>query len=236
MHTKNILSWLLLLFGEALIITAFILFGGNTPANILVMNIGVSSLVYALFFCNFRAPWINLQDKTQKQIGALGISWLTTWVYALMAIGFMLIANLAYEFAFIIQLIVHSALLFFLGLWSLLSQYAADKAALLYYEQTDHKRDLVNMKKAMKALKDTIDNTADLPESFVQKVQALEERLRFIAPSENAEAHDLERSFVQTIVAIYLALPDYSLNKEQIESDLKKCERLYQNRKNIYSN
>jgi hypothetical protein len=234
MDTKNILSWLLLLFGEAIIIAAFILFGGNTPDNILVMNIVVSSLVYGLFFYNFRAPWIDLQDKSQKETGAIGISWFAVWFYAIAAVGVMLAANLAYELSFTVQLLIHCGLLFFLVLWLLLSRHSAGKVAEIYHEQTANRNGILAMRKAMLALKDKISDTAGLPDNFVQKVNSLEENLRFISPTENNEAHDLENSFVKTIESIRFALQNYSLNAEQIESNLKKCERLYQNRKNIY--
>jgi hypothetical protein len=236
MNTKNILSWLLLLFGEAIIIVAFIFFRGNTPDNILVLNIAVSSLVYGLFFCNFRAPWIDLKDKTQKQIGAIGISWFAMWFYAITSIGFMLVANLATEITFVTQLIVHCVLLFSLLLSMLLSRHSADKVAEVYHEQTVNRNGILEMKKVIIDLKNKISETANLPENFVQKVNSLEESLRFISPTENAEAHELENSFVKTIESIRYALQDYSLNAEQIENNLKKCERLYQNRKNIYSN
>ena len=236
MSAKNILSWLLLLFGEAIIIAAFILFRGSMPNNILVLNIVVCSLIYGLLFCNFCAPWIDLKDKTQKQIGAMGISWFAVWLYAITAIGFMFVANFAYELTFTVQLIVHCGLLFFLLLWMLLSRHSANKVAEVYHEQTTNRNGILEMKKAMLALKDKISDSENLPDSFVQKVNSLEESLRFISPTENTEAHDLENSFVKTIESIRFALQDYSLNAEQIENSLKKCERIYNNRKNIYSN
>lgn len=236
MRAKNILSWLLLLFGEAIIIAAFVLFRGNTPDNILVLNIVASSLVYGLFFYKFRAPWIDLKDKTQKQIGAIGISWFAIWFYAIVAIGFMLVANLAFELAFTTQLLLHCGLLFFLFLWLLFSHHSADKVGEVYLEQMANRNGILEMKKALLALKDKISETADLPNNFVQKVNSLEENLRFISPTENSEAHELENSFVKTIESIRFALQDYSLNTEQIENNLKKCERIYQNRKNLYSN
>jgi hypothetical protein len=235
MSTKNILSWLLLLFGEAIIIAAFVLFRGSMPDNILVLNIAVSSLVYWLFFCNFRAPWIDMQDKTQKQVGAIGISWFATWSYAVAAIGFMLAANLKYDLSFTFQLIVHCGLLFFLFLWFLLSQHSADKVAEVYHEQTAQRSGILEMKRAMRNLKDKINDTAGLPESFVKKVTTLEESLRFISPSNSNEAYDLERQFVNIINDISYAISDFSMNESAIESSLKKVERIYQNRRNIYS-
>lgn len=236
MSTKKILSWLLLLFGEAIIIAAFILFRGSSPYNIFVLNIVASSFAYGLFISNFRTPWIDLKDKTQKQVGALGISWMATEVYAIVSVGFMLIANLAYELAFATQLLVHCGLLFFLFLWLLFTRHSAEKVAEVYHEQTSNRNGILEMKKAMIVLKDKISETTDLPISFVQKVNLLEESLRFISPTENSEAHELEKTFVKTIESIRFALQDYSLNAEQIDNNLKKCERIYQNRKNIHSN
>jgi hypothetical protein len=232
---KAIFSWLLLLFGETIIITAFILFRGNTPNDIFILNIVVSSLIYMLFFCTYRAPWIDLSDETQQQVGALGINWFTTWLYAVFAIAAMLLANLQLQLGFTIQLIIHCILLFIL-LWGLLfGQHSADKVKEVYEEQKANRSGIIEMKKAVDRLKDRINETAELPDdNFIQRINTLEENLRFISPSKNSEAHKLEDSFVETVDAIRLALTGDSFNTEQIESNLKTCERLYQKRKQVY--
>ena len=236
MNTQKILSWLLLLFGEAMIVTAFILFRGNTPDNILVLNIVVSSLIYSLFFFNYGTSWINLKDKSQKQVGALGISWLTTWIYAILATATMLMANVVLEIVFTTQLIVHGGLLFFLLMWLLLSRHSAEKVQNVYYQETFNRNGVVAMKFAMHSLKDKINSLSDLPERFVQRIDVLEENLRFVSPSNNSEACNLERSFVEVVNEIRSAIFDFSMNEEQIENNLKKLERIYQSRKDIYSN
>jgi len=235
MNTKNILSWLLLLFGEAIIIAAFVLFRGETPTNIFVLNIVVSSLVYGLFFCNFRAPWIDLQDKTQKQIGKLGISWLATWLYAIFAIGIIVTGYFVPELTFTIQLIIHAVLLFFFFMWMLLARHSSDKVAEVYQQETQQRSKINEMKIAMRNLKDKISDTANLPESFTNRINSLEEGLRFISPSNNDEAYSLENQFSKTVSDISYAISNFSMNEEAIESNLKKLERIYQNRKNIYS-
>jgi hypothetical protein len=235
MNTKNVFSWLLLLFGEAIIITAFIFFRGEIPTNILVLNIVAGSLVYGLFFCNFRAPWIDLEDKSQKQIGMLGISWLATWFYAIAAVGFMLVANLPYSLAFPTQLIVHCILLFFLFMWLLLSRHSGEKVQKIFVQETQNRSGINEMKSAMRQLKDKMNDTAGLPENFTNRIHSLEEGLRFISPSNSEEAHSLENSFSKTVSDISFAISNFQMNEEAIESNLKKLERIYQNRKNIYS-
>ena len=233
MSTKSILSWLLLLFGEAILITAFILFRGNTPNEILVLNMVVSTIVYVLLFLNFRAPWIDLKDKSQKQVGAIGISWFVAWSYAIAAVAVMLLAS---ELSFNIQLIIHCVLLFFLLLGIFLVHHASDKVKEVYQIETTNRNPIVEMKKAMQNLKDKISETADLPDAFIQRINALEEGLRFISPTENSEAEEMERAFIQITNELRFAISDFSMNEEQITNNLKKLERTYQNRKNIYSN
>jgi hypothetical protein len=148
---RNVLSWLLLLFGEVIIITAFVLFRGNLTDPILVMNIVVSSVIYGLFFLNFRAPWIDLKDKSQQRVGALGISWFSVWLYAFLAIATMVVANIFYILDFNIQLIIHCGLLFFLLLGLLLSQHAADQVKAVYDQEQSE--DAKSYRKRIEALK-----------------------------------------------------------------------------------
>jgi hypothetical protein len=148
----------------------------------------------------------------------------------------MLAANLKYDLSFTFQLIVHCGLLFFLFLWFLLSQHSADKVAEVYHEQTAQRSGILEMKRAMRNLKDKINDTAGLPESFVKQVTALEGNLRFISPTNSNEAYDLERQFVNIINDISYAISDFSMNESAIESNLKKVERIYNNRKSVYSN
>jgi hypothetical protein len=88
----------------------------------------------------------------------------------------------------------------------------------------------------MVSLKDKINDTPELPDYFVKRVNTLEEGLRFLSPTDNSEAYELENEIVGAFNAIRIALNDYAMNKEQIDRNLNKCDRLYQNRKNVYSN
>jgi len=233
---KKILSWLLLLFGEAIIIAAFILFRGEMPTNILVLNITVSSILYGLFFFTYRIPWINTEEKSQKQIGSLGISWLATWIYALFAIGVIVVGYFLPELTFKIQLVIHCGLLFLLLMWLLLAQRSADKVQEVFQQQTQNRSGINEMKTAMQSLKDKINVTDGLPEYFTKQIDMIEENLRFISPADNSEAYGLENSFVEIVNEINFAVTDFSMNEERIENNIKKLERIYQNRKNIYSN
>jgi hypothetical protein len=205
------------------------------PENILVLNIVVSSLVYGLFVFNYCAPWIDLEDKSQEQVGSLGIKWFVIWFYAVLAVSTMLVVNLELKLNFTVQLIIHCVLLFFLLLGLLGSRHAADKVRKVFEVETKNRNGVNEMKTAMRQLKDKMNDIRELPENFVKRINTLEENLRFISPSNNSEAYDLERSFVKIVTDIQFAISNFSMNEEQIESHLKKLGRVYQNRKDIYS-
>ena len=236
MNTKKLISLLLFLFGEAIIIASFILFGKNTPSNILILNIIISSLVFGLFFFGYSAPWIDLKDKTQKQVGSLGVSWLFIWLYFFLAAGLLIAGYFVPELTFKVQLVFHCALLFLF----LLGQYAASRSAAKVaevYEQETKNRDGINdMKAAMRQLKNKMAELNGLPEWFTQRVDAFDEGVRFLSPTNSKEACELEKSFVEIVNGLLFAITDFSMNEAQIESTLKKLDRLFQNRKNIYSN
>jgi len=231
---KKLLSWLLLLFGEALIIAAFIVFRGETADNIFILNIIVSSVIYASFFVDILVPWVDFNDKSQKQIGSLGLRWFFVFFYALFAIATMICSGI-YNLPFATQLIIHG-ILFFLFLLGLLSAiHSRDKVEQVYEKETENRSRIIEMKDAMRNLKDRMNHIDGLPGAFKRKIDTLEEDLRFISPSNNREAHELETSFVRIINDIGFAVSDFSMNQEKIEGDLKNLERIYQNRKNIYS-
>jgi hypothetical protein len=236
MDAKKILSWLALLGGEAIIIAAFILFRGSLTDNILILNIVVSSLIYGLFFVDVLVPWINPGDKSQKKVGSLGLRWFFTWLYAILAIAVMIAGNRAYEWSFNLQLIIHCALVFLLILGFVASFTSSDKVREIYRQETFHRNGITEMKNAMRGLKDKMNDSSDLPESFTGRIQTLEENLRFISPANNNDAYELERQFANTINDIAFAISNFLMNEEAIESNLKKAEKIYQNRKSIYSN
>lgn len=236
MDTKKILSYIALLGGEAIIIAAFILFRGNLSDNILVLNIVVSSIIYGLFFVDILVPWINLGDKSQKKIGSLGVRWFFTWFYAITAIAVIILGNSVYEWRFSLQIIIHCSLIFLFLLGLIAALHSSDKVEEVYQQETFNRNGINEMKNSMRSLKDKMNDFPNLPENFINRINALEEDLRFISPANNQETSDMEHSFTKTISDISFAIPNFSMNEEAIESNLKKLERIYQNRKSIYSN
>lgn len=235
MKTKQVLSWFSLVLGEALIITTFILFRGDSSDNILALNIIVSTIIYGLFFIDILIPWIDFSDKSEKKIGALGIRWLTTWLYTIAAIAAMIIGNVTLDLVLSTQIIIHGILIFFLLLGFVATINSSDRVEKVYLQEMMNRNGINEMKSAIRSLKDKMNNSTELPEYFVNRINTLEENIRFISPSDNPEAFNLEQSLIETLSDISLSISHFSMNEESIENRLRRCEQLYQNRKNIYS-
>ncbi len=236
METKKILSWISLLLGEVLIIIGFILFGEHLGRNTLILNIIIASIIYSLFFSDILFSWINLGDKSQRKIGTIGVRWIFTWLYTLLAIATMVVCNLLLNLSFPVQLFVHGILIFLLLLGFIAVISVSNKTKEVFTQENTNRNGVIEMKKAITNLKNRMNDLSGLPEYFSNKIDTLEDDIRYLSPSNNLEAHELESSFTNTIRDIYIAIENFSMNEELINNNLKKCERIFQNRKQIHSN
>ena len=236
METKKILSWISLLLGEVLIIIGFILFGEHLGRNTLILNIIIASIIYSLFFSDILFSWINLGDKSQRKIGTIGVRWIFTWLYTLLAIATMVVCNLLLNLSFPVQLFVHGILIFFLLLAFIAVISVSNKTKEVFTQENTNRNGITEMKKAITNLKNRMNDLAGLPEYFSNRIETLEDNVRYLSPSNNLEAHELESSFTNTIRDIHIAIDNFSMNEELINNNLKKCERIFHNRKQIHSN
>ncbi len=227
---------LALLLGEAIIISAFILFRRDLPNNILALNIIVTSIIYCLFFIDIISPWIDLNDKASTKVGQLGVRWFFTWVYTILSILVMIISNVSYDLIFSTQLLIQGSVFFLLLLGVILGIQTSEKIKEVFIQESVNQNGIIEMKESIKMLKDRMIDFTDLPEYFITKINAFEENVRFISPVNSEEACELEKSFSETIHEISYAISNYSLNESAIKNNLLKCDRIYQKRKQLLFN
>jgi hypothetical protein len=235
MNTKKILSWIALLLGEAIIIAAFLLFRGNMSDNILVLNIIVTNIIYGLFFIDILVPFVDFDDKSQKEIGSLGVRWFFTGLYVIAAIVVMILANVAYVWILSLQIIIHGVLFFMLLLGFIVAFHSSEKVEEVYGKETVNRSGINEMKIAMRNLKDKMNGSPDLPVYFITQINILEENIRFISPTNTQEGQELERMFAKTANEIAYAVSNFSMNEEAIKINIKKLEITIHNRKQVYS-
>ncbi len=235
MKPNRILSLLATLLGAGLIVAAFVHWRGETPTDILVLNIVVSVLVYALFFVLVLVPWIDWNNKSHKQVGSLGVRWVATWMYAIGVIATIVVCNMVSDVSFFTQLIIQGILLLLviLGFAGLLN--ASDSVEEVYQKEKVERQGLQLMREAMSGLKDKATLSSTCPNHITDRINELEESLRYLSPSNSPETPLLEEEFVDTISAVNSMLSRPEMYDEQIVAGLTKAEQLYRKRKSIYS-
>lgn len=236
MNKKTIFSLLIAIIGEILLIICFLQFGKKFPSDILILNIVVSTIIYFLVFVDLLFPWINLKDKTQKQIGSIGLKWFFSSFYMILAIGSMVYFNQVKPLEFTNQLIVHSVLFFLLLLGLLMSFSSGEKVKEIYIEEKQNRDRIDEMKRATKGLQIQLDNAHTVPVEIINRIKELQENLRYLSPSNSSDAYALEDRFLDQIKSLSNCFLEDPINMEEVTGNIKNCERTYQERKNAYSN
>ncbi len=235
MNVKKILSTLIAVLGEILIIFCFLCFGRNLQERVLVLNIVVSTFIYALVFIDALLPFINLKDKTQKQIGSIGSKWFFSFFYAILAIGAMVFLNAKTPAPFTNQLIVHGVLMLLLLFGFFFTITSSEKTEEVYFEENQNRDGIVEMKKAIKEIQLKLALMDNVPKETLNRINDLQENLRYLSPGNSNEAFALESEFVYEMKNLANCFLTSPFDIEAIINKLKKCELIYGERKNIYS-
>ncbi|MDE5690391.1 MAG: hypothetical protein K2I38_06860 [Duncaniella sp.] len=228
------LTWTLFLLGEAILIAGFCLFGHRLPDNVYYLDLIISSVIYILLFLNFARPMVRLDDESGSDVGSLGISWTFTGWYAVLSVICM-IAMPYCDLEFKYQLIAQAILLFFLLMGIIFSRESGSKVAEVYHREKSMTDGMDNVRRQMRAVLDTLAETRNVPAPVRQRIDRINESLRYISPSDNPEAEGLETLMAESLADINRALADVELNRSLIDSRLSRTERCCENRKKLFS-
>lgn len=235
MKIKNRLSVLLIILGEALLIISFLRFGKELQKEILTLNIIISSVIYLLVFADILFPWVNLKDKTQKQIGLIGVRWFFTAIYVLLSIAAMVLFNKVLEIELMDQVIIQSILFFLLLLGLYFSFSVAHKTHELYEKEKDILTSIEKMRTAINSQRLRAESNEMISSEVHNIIVDLQDNLRYLSPSNLESAHMLEQQFVEETLSLNDLLVDKEPNNERIKNKLKKCNQIFVERKKINS-
>lgn len=230
MSAKKIYSTLALLLGYAIIITCFILFGDSLENNVKILDVVVSCLVYSQVAVFFVFPLINLKKPANKEVGMLGIYLVTFKIYSILAVAWMIIGA-AYDIEFKYQLIGHLALLFILLVGRTATARSGEKVEELYNKEhklTDAKKSLL---REMDNFMDDIATVNDLSPTVRQRLESIQESLRYLSPSSDSEAQDCDNQIVQLLGDLRVMMRNISMNSDKITDEVSRLERLVAKRK-----
>jgi len=235
MNKKQIFSGILIFLGEALIIISFLYFGRNLPTCVMILNIVITSIIYLNWFVERFIPAIDLQDKAHKDAGSLGLKWLFTVLYSVIAIGAMLVFNLGGITGFYVQIIIHAILFFLLLVGLYFVFFVKEKVGEVYYVETGYRSRINEMNTSLNSIKLKLELMENVPTHIIMKVRFLNDGLRFISPSNNDDAAILEAEYLAAIKKLNDCLYDNPLNEDRVGKIIQKCEQIYQQRRQVYS-
>lgn len=232
---KNLVSWLAVVCGLALVVAGWFLWGDRTQTDLFALNVVVSSLIYAVVFVDVLVPWADFGDRAQRRVGNLGLRWFVFGGYALVALG-ILIAGNCLEWPFATMLFVQCALFVGLIFGAVAAMHGEERIVAVHGKQRSDAVGIERMRREAAALQRAAYEASGVPERLVERIRRMNDDLRFIAPSNSAEAHDVEKQFVETVRATAPMLARYESEAERIEANLDRVDRLYAHRKSIYAN
>ena len=219
-----------LILGYGLIIGGFVVFGDSLNDNIRILDIIVSCLIFTQSTQIALFPMIKMDKSVQKEVGMMGIHYTFTTFYCIVAIIIMLLG--AYnDWSFKIQLMCQLALVFILLIGRVATLSSGKKVEEIHHKEQSLKQGKKQISDYMTLFMEDVACCKGLDKSIVNRINELNDNIRFISPSNDPIAQNLEQRFCQCIESITILLRDTSLNSTQIEDEVSKLERIFLQRK-----
>lgn len=229
---RTILAAIVLLIAEAFIVCAMLLIPVSIPIRVRILDMVILSIVLWMFGYDLFRPLVNLAVKNPPEVGSLGVRWTGQFLYLLFAISFAII-GVIYPIPFVYQLIGQFLLVGLL----LLSYYFAIHAAEMVKKVGKREDDVLEgreqMRRALSQIQDEIAINPDIPEYFRASINDMEDKLRYISPSDKADAISYEKQFVDISSRVCIAMANFAMNGESIKQHLLRMQNVLENRKKV---
>lgn len=229
---KDFLRIATFVLGYGLIIGGFILLGGDTlEQRILVLDIVASCAVFTLVSQYLIVPFIDTRDRDGRGVGMLGINIFFLNVCAVASL-IIIIGGVAGEWEFKYQLMAQFAVLLVLCVGGFLTLHAGDKVAQVHQNEQRLMAGKASMRDAAAQLLSSAEIAGGVDTAIMERLRQLSDDTRYVAPSANPQAMNLEDVFCQTAdqTADLLAQPE---GASQVVQLIARLERTLQQRKRI---
>ena len=229
---RTILAAIVLLIAEFVIVYAMLQIPESMPMQVRILDIVVLSIVLWMICYDLFRPLVNLASKNPTEVGSLGVRWIGQIIYAIIAIGFGVVAAVL-GIVFIYQLLVQLVLLAFLLLVFFFAVSASERVnkVAVKEEAVLERKELMRM--ALAEIQDEVAIGSGYPEYFRLAVNEMDKKIRYVSPSDKAEALSYEKQFADIAGKVRAAMSNYSMNEENIKQDLQRMQRALENRKKV---
>lgn len=233
MKQLSVLNWIVFAVGASIIGIIFFMFlYGAMPQNLFWLDLIISVVAYALVYLRAVQPMADLDDPAHRQVSFLGLSLVSVSAYAIGAVLAMVVMHFAGA-GFKVQLLVQIILAFLLLLSFMVGARMCDKTVEVFNQQQQMLSGLDSLRRAFTRLDRTVAVTAAIPAAVKGHITELKGKVRYITPSNNLEAVDLEREMVGKIGRLESLCADYELNAESIDRALAELDHIMDERKSI---
>lgn len=229
---RTILAAIVLLIAEAVIVYAMLLIPIPIPIRVRILDMVVLSIVLWMVGYDLFRPLVNLAVKNPPEVGSLGVRWTGQILYLLFAIGFAII-GVVFPIPFIYQLLGQALLVGLLLLNYYFAMHAAEMVKKVGKREEAVLEGREQMRRALSQIQDEIAISSNLPEYFRVSINDIEDKLRYISPSDNADAISYEKQFADIANKVCIAMANFSMNEENIKQDLLRMQRVLENRKKV---
>ena len=229
MNAKNVYITLAVLIGFGMIIGGFIVFGGALPTNIRVLDIIVSCMVFFQVCELFFFPMVNMRSGAKKEVGMMGIHYTVIKIYTVLALA-VLIAGIAADLSFKIQLFgqLFAFVLLLVGRFATL--LSGEHVEAVYDSETAKTEAKVALRRHFEQI-DNMAATTDLDAATMQRLSDLVEEMRYVTPSDDAEARALDARLHDSLDDIASLLRDTRANADVITREIDNIVRTLNRRK-----
>lgn len=227
-------GYIVLIVGLALIFTGFfLLVPQDKRTDVFWLNLATVCIVFLVLSLT-ELGLFGINFDFEKQIGGLGIRLLFIRIYSFFAIILIIVGYFA-EVHFRYQLFFQLLAAFLILIGYFFSHLSSNSVVAVKDEQDlwrKGKDEILNALNQFEILF-TIDSTKWLGEK--QKIDILKENVRYLSPTNNQAAADIDSEIISIIQKAYTSASNNNGSGEEVFSLLSRCEALLKLRKNTYS-
>lgn len=227
---KTFYKILTVLIGYGLIVASFILLFTWLPDDIRILDIVVTSIIFTQLVEFLFFPLIDLEKKAHKEVGMMGIHLAAINTYAGVAIVIMAV-GMIWELSFTWQLLLQLGALLILIIGRVATLHSGEKVEAVYEKEQVLKGGKQQLKAAAESMMDAIVRSSELSPVLASRITQMAEDVRYVAPSTNAEAMNLELQFSRLASDLEVMLRQSPLNNEQITETVSQLEYILAKRK-----
>jgi hypothetical protein len=230
MSIKNIYNLLALLLAYGLIIGGFIVLGASLEERVKILDIVASCLIFTQFAQIFVLPMINMSRTGHREVGMMGIHYYFVGLCCVLSVAVMIFGILQ-DVEFKYQLVCQLVVLFLLLVGRVSVLRAGEKVQQVYEMEENAMSGKKNLRAVMDDFMDYVATIGELDPTVKSRLSDIQESLRFVTPSSNPDAKNLECQFSQIVEDLKMLMRDTTMNGERITDETEHLARILLRRK-----